>query len=148
MQGVVSKAAFRRQPRKGQKTFTVMSLHINNINAKKRGIGKKFLLTIRAIMQDEHVDLVAGEFNGAAWRQSSGNSPQPTSTLEEAFADTDFPMPPGNTPLCGPGGVPGEWSDVCCFINTPEIVLEIRVATTKCGYTWTSSATDMLTCHE
>ena len=81
MQGVVSKAAFRRQPRYGQQTFTVMSLHINNNFAKKCDIGKKLLLTIRAILQDERVDLVACDFNGAAWRQSSGNSPQLTSTL-------------------------------------------------------------------
>ena len=81
MQGVVSKAAFRRKPRYGQQTFTVMSLHINNNFAKKRDIRKKLLLTLRAIMQDEHVDLVACDFDGAAWRQSSGNSLQPTGTL-------------------------------------------------------------------
>ena len=53
------------------------------------------------------MDLVAGDFNGAAWRQSHGNNPQATSILEEAFADTDFPMPPGPTPLWSPGAVPG-----------------------------------------
>ena len=84
---VLSRTSFRRQPRNGPKFFTVMSLHINNNYAKKRGIGKKLLLTIRAIMQEEHVHLVAGDFNGAAWVLSDGNNPQPTSTLEEAFAD-------------------------------------------------------------
>ena len=44
-----------------------MSLHINNQFAKERGIGKKLLLTIRAVMLEEHVDLVAGDFNGAAY---------------------------------------------------------------------------------
>ena len=39
-------------------------------------------------MQEEHVDLVAGDFIGAAWRQSNGNNPQSTSILEEALADT------------------------------------------------------------
>ena len=63
MQGVVLKARFRRQPRNDQQSFTVMSMHINNNFAKKRGTGKKFLLTIRAIMQDEHVNLVAGGVN-------------------------------------------------------------------------------------
>ena len=115
MQGVVSKAAFRRQPRHGQQTFTVMSLHMNNNFAKKRGIGKKLLLTVSAIMQDEHVNL-----NSGAWRQTSGNKPQPTSILEEAFADTDFPIPPGPTPLWSPGAVPGEWADVCGFIVPPK----------------------------
>ena len=36
-----------------KKTFTVLSLHISNIYAKKRGIGKKLILTIRAVMHDE-----------------------------------------------------------------------------------------------
>ena len=36
------------------KFFTVMSLHINNNYAKKHGIGKKLLLTIRAVMLEEH----------------------------------------------------------------------------------------------
>ena len=49
-----------------KKSFTVKSLHMNNNYAKKRGIGKKLLLTIRAVMLDEKVDLVAGDFNGAA----------------------------------------------------------------------------------
>ena len=36
--------------------------------AKKRGIGKKLNRTMHAVMLDENVDLVAGDFNGAAWR--------------------------------------------------------------------------------
>ena len=46
-----------------------MSLHINNQFAKKRGIGKKLVLTVRAVMLEEHVDVVAGDFNGAAWHR-------------------------------------------------------------------------------
>ena len=76
MKGVVSKAAFRRQPRNGHQTFTVMSLHINNKNTKKRDFGMNLHVTIRAILQDEHVILVAGDFNGAAWRQTSASSDQ------------------------------------------------------------------------
>ena len=40
--------------------------------------------------------------------------------FEEAFADTDFPKPPGPTPLWGPGAIPGEWTDVCGFIVLPN----------------------------
>ena len=40
MQGVLSRASFRRPPRRCQKTFTVLSLHINNIYAKKVVLGK------------------------------------------------------------------------------------------------------------
>ena len=71
-------------------------------------------------MQDEHVNLIASDFNGAAWRQTNGNNSHQTSTLQEAFADTDFPMPPGPTPLWGPGAIPGEWADVCGFIVPPN----------------------------
>ena len=63
----------------------------------KRGIGKKFILTVRAVMLDEHVDLVAGDFNGAAWRCSNRNN---ISTIEETFADCALPTPLGPTP-CG-----------------------------------------------
>ena len=43
-----------------------------------------------------------------------------TSIIEEAFADTDLPMPPGATPLWGPGAVPGGWADVCGFLKPPD----------------------------
>ena len=49
----------------GQKFFTVLSLHISNIYAKEKGIAKKLILTLRAIMIPQDVDLVAGDFNGA-----------------------------------------------------------------------------------
>ena len=62
LQGIISRASFRRQPLSGQKSFTVMSLHINNSFAKKRGIGKKLVLTTRAVMR---------EFNGAACRRDA-----------------------------------------------------------------------------
>ena len=97
-----------------------MSLHINSLFTKKRGIGKKLLLTIRAVILEEHVDLVAGDFNGAAWRRPCGNDRKPISVIEEAFADTDLPMPPGLPPLWGPGAVPGEWADVCGFLKPPD----------------------------
>ena len=86
-----------------KKTLTVVSLHISNIYAKKRGIGKKVILSIRAVMLNEKVDLVAGDFNVAAWRCDNRNN---ISTIEEAFADCALPMPPGTTPLWGPGSIP------------------------------------------
>ena len=66
MQGVVSRASFRRPPVSGQVTFTVLSLHISNYYAKKKGIAKKLIPTIRAIMISQQIDVVAGEFNGTA----------------------------------------------------------------------------------
>ena len=52
---------FRRQPRNGQKFFTVMSLHINSNYAKKRGIGKKLLLTIRAALLETSTELLGAD---------------------------------------------------------------------------------------
>ena len=68
MQGVLSRASFRRPPLSGQETFTVLSLGISNIHAKNKGIAKKLILTLRAIMIGEQIDVVAGDFNGTAWR--------------------------------------------------------------------------------
>ena len=83
----------------------------------KRGIGKKLILTIRAVMLGEHVDLVAGDFNGAAWRCNNRNN---ISTIEEAFADCALSTPPGTPPLWGPSSIPGCWADVCGFLKPPE----------------------------
>ena len=118
IQGVLSDASFRRQPPSGQKSFTVISLHIRVSYAKKRDIGKKLLLTIRAVMLDEKVDLVAGDFHGAAWRRTTSAST--LSIIAEAFVHCDLPLPPGPTPLWGPGAVPSTWSDVCGFIQHPD----------------------------
>ena len=45
-QDVVSRAAFRRVPRNGEPYFTMMSLHIKNHYATRRGIAKNVLETV------------------------------------------------------------------------------------------------------
>ena len=50
MQGVLTPASFRRPPVSGQETLTVCSLHISYIYAKKKGIVKKLILALHAIM--------------------------------------------------------------------------------------------------
>ena len=116
LQGVLSRAIFRRPPTSGQVTFTVLSLHVSNICAKKKGIAKKLILPLRAIMISQEVDLVAGDFNGIAWRFRSRNH---NSTLDEAFMDRILPTPPGPTPLWGPGSILNNWADVCGFLKPP-----------------------------
>ena len=91
MQGLLSGAIFWRPPVSGQKFFTVLSLHISNIYAKK-SIAKKLILTLRAVMISQEVDLVAGDFNGTACRDH-------LSTIDEALMDSILPTPPGPTPL-------------------------------------------------
>ena len=114
MPGVLSRATFRRPPLSGQETFTVLSPHISHINAKKRGIAKKVILTIRAITISQQIDVVAGDFNGTAWRCINRNN---ISTIEEAFADCALPAPRCPTPLWGPGSIPNNWADVCGFLK-------------------------------
>ena len=84
LQGVLSGASFRRAAVSGQKFFTVLSLHISNTYAKKKGMTRKLILTLRATMISQEVDLVAGDFNGTAWRCRSREN---LSTVDEAFAD-------------------------------------------------------------
>ena len=105
VQAVVSSAAFRSVPRNGTPYFTMMSLHTNNHFAKRRGIAKKVFFA---------------DFNGAAWRKKSGDNQPRDSTIEEAFAHTNLPIPHGSSPLWGPGNVPGEWANVCGFIKPAE----------------------------
>ena len=93
-----------------------MSLHISNIHAKKKGIAKKLILTLRAIMISQEVDLVAGDFNGTAWRCSNRDN---LSTIDEAFTDYALPTPPGPAPLWGPGSIPNNLADVCGFLKPP-----------------------------
>ena len=68
-------------------------------------MGKKLILTIREVMLEERVDLVAGDLNGAAWRCDNRNNI--SIIAEEASADCALPMLPGPTPLWGPGAIPG-----------------------------------------
>ena len=65
LQGVLSRASFRRPPLSGQKTCTV---------------------------------LVAGDFNGTAWRCRSRNN---LSTIDEGFTDCALPTPPGPSTIVG-----------------------------------------------
>ena len=57
----------------------MLSLHISNIYAN----AKKLILTLRAIMISREVDLVAGDFNGTAWRHRGKDN---LSTIDEAFS--------------------------------------------------------------
>ena len=112
MQGILSRASFRRAAVSGQKFFTVLSLHISNIHAKQKGIAKKLILTLRAIMISQQ----ACEFNGTAWQCRSRNN---LSTIDEAFTVCALPTPPGSPPLWGPGQIPDNWADVCGFLKPP-----------------------------
>ena len=95
--------------------YSVVSTYQQHLHQKK-GIAKKLILTLRAIMISQEVDLVAGDFNGTAWRYRGKDN---LSTIDEAFMDSILPTPPGPTPLWGPGSIPDNWADVCGFLKPP-----------------------------
>ena len=65
LQGFLSRASIRRAAASGQKVFTVLSLHINNVFAKKRVLPRKIIQTVRALLISQDIDLVARRFQWA-----------------------------------------------------------------------------------
>ena len=92
LQGVLARAPFRRAAVSGQKFSTVLSLHISNIFAKKKVLPRKSSRPF-VLMISQNIDLVAGDFNGTAWRCCSCDK---IITIDEAFADCAV-----RTPRCG-----------------------------------------------
>ena len=60
LHGVLSRACFRRAAASGETVFTVLSLHINNVYAKKRGTAKIIIQAVRSLMISHDIDLVGG----------------------------------------------------------------------------------------
>ena len=83
----------------------------------KRGIAKKLILTIRAIMIGQQVDLVAGDFTmerhgGAAAEAKKAPSKKPSRTVTCLHSWAQH--------RCESlGSVPNLWSDVCGFLKPP-----------------------------
>ena len=168
MQGVLSRASFRRPPVSGQKSFTVVvSTYQQHLRQEEKGIAKKLILTLRAITISQQVDLVAGDFNGTAWRCHSRNN---ISTIDEAFTDCALPSPPGHTPLWGPGSIPeqlgrrpadfsnhrvlnafGKWVNMVHSPSHEELSpcdQLIKVAIMRHGFIWISSTGAILGNHK
>ena len=59
---------------------------------RKKGIAKKIIQTVRALMISQNIDLVAGDFNGAAWHWRSRDN---ISTIDEVFSDCALLTPQG-----------------------------------------------------
>ena len=156
LQAVISRASFRRIPRNGKSYFTTMSLHINNQYAKKRGIAKNLLLAVRTVMHQEQLDMVAGDFHGAAWRRRSGNEQRRDSALLRRRLPTrtcQFHMAlqlcgdqvgfQENGPMCAVSSshlVPKLSGIFACTVRSKFLMkllesnIPTRVATTKSGF--------------
>ena len=115
----MSKARFRRIPKNGKSSFTIMSTRCHNAVAQKCSIALNILHAVRSAMEQEDVDMVVGDFNGASWRSKSGPDEQFDNALE-ALRNARHPVPPSSSPLWDPGGIPSEWTDVCGSLNPPK----------------------------
>ena len=62
LQGVLSRASFRRAAVSGQKFFTVFVPAYQQHQRQEESITRKLILTLRATMISQEVDLVAGDF--------------------------------------------------------------------------------------
>ena len=147
----MSRAIFRRIPRNVKSFFTMVSPHINNQYAKKRGIGRNLLIAVRTVMHQEQVDMVAGDFNGAAWRRQSGNEQRhrrrlPTRTcqfrraLQRRGDQVEFRE---SGPMCAVSTshlVPKLSGIFACTVRSKSLTkflesnIPTRVAPTKCGF--------------
>ena len=51
--------------------YCIVATYQQYLRQEIKGIAKKLIQTLRAIMISREVDLVAGDFNGTAWRSRS-----------------------------------------------------------------------------
>ena len=98
MQGVLSCIISSSTTQRPEDFYGVVSTCKQYLRQKNGVLPKKLILTIRAIMISQEVNVVAGDFNGTAWRCSNRDN---ISTIDEDFADCALPTPPGPTPLWG-----------------------------------------------
>ena len=72
-------------------------------------------------MAEHHVDIVAGDLNGACWRRHGR-----VSTIERSFARRCFFLRL-IAAFGGPKEFPGEWLDCCGFIKPPGTIQECLI---------------------
>ena len=111
VEAVITKARFRRVPKDVKDSCTMISLHCQIEVAKRRSIALNLLMAVRTAMVEEAVDFVGGDFTGTSWRRKRD------SIVEQALSDAMLPLPPGSTPLWGPGRIPNERTDVCGYLK-------------------------------
>ena len=101
-----------------KKTVTVLSLHISNMYAQKRGIGKKLILTIRAVMLDRKSGF-GGPVISMGLRGDATTATISVSLKRPLLAAPCRCLPAPHR--CGdPGSIPGKWADVCGFLKLRE----------------------------
>ena len=71
--------------------YGVVSTYKQHLCPKKRYYQEAHPRQIRVIMIGQQIDVVAGDFNGTAWRCRNRDN---ISSIDEAFADCALPTPP------------------------------------------------------
>ena len=151
LQGVLSRATFRRSPVSGQKCFTVLSLFISATFTPKRHIAKQLIITLRAI---KLTWLQVFSWSCVAMLQQR----QPQSVLLTKHLWAVSCLRHRALPPVWGTWVHSRWADVCGFLKPPgsEVcgkcismvyfplhgnplvyVPPIKAAITKPGFIWT-----------
>ena len=96
-------------------TVTFRSVHIYNVEAKKRDASTKLPRRLHGYMQKHNVDFIGGDFNMSAF-----------STVGDVFADPEFSAP-GNSFLCRLGALEEANRECTGFLIMPKRPYEWRV---------------------
>ena len=160
LQAGFSRASFRRIPRNGKSYFAMMSLHINNQYAKKRGIGKNLLLAVRTVMFQKTGWHGGGRLQwgcmAATIRRSSTHQHHRGSLCQHVLTYSAWPHTVVVTRKCArrmgwrtrvyeTTGIRERVADsyAWCLHNPPHAWHQAhRAATTKCGSTSSTSMRD------
>ena len=105
MQGVLSRASFRRSPVSGQKFVSAYQQHSRQKERHRQEAHS---------YSPCHHDISGSWLDGTVWRYRGKDN---LSTFDEVFTDCALPTPPGTTPRWWPGSIPNNWADVCGFLK-------------------------------
>ena len=117
---LIVRGLLRRSSLSGTPTATFCSVHKNSIVAKKRDASTDLLRRLHGCMHQSNVDFVGGDFNMSAF-----------STVGDVFSHLEFAAP-GNSLLCGLGGLDDTCRECTGFLIVPKRPYEWRIDAYGC----------------
>ena len=112
---LIVRGLLRRPSLSGSPTVAFCSVHIHNVEAKKRDASTELLQRLYGYMREHNVDFIGGDFNMSAF-----------STVGDVFSDPEFSAP-GNSFLWGLGALEEQYCECAGFLIMPKRPYEWRV---------------------
>ena len=116
----IVRGLLRRPSLSGTPTVTFCSVHIHNVEAKKRDASTDLLRRLHGYMKQHNVDFIGGDFNMSAF-----------CTVGDLFWDLEFSAP-GNSFLWGFGALENPNRECAGFLIMPKRPYEWRVDSHGC----------------